>query len=190
MQLILGSQSPRRKEILSRLGIQFSVKTADIDETLDPTLDIDAAIIQVARKKAQAISTHAAKNTVILAADTLVILDGQTLGKPADKVQAVQFLSRLSARTHAVKTAVCIFNVGTARMQTEIETSYVTFRKLTDDEIKDYVASGAPMDKAGAYGIQDEGRKFIEKLEGNIDNVMGLPCALVRKMLLNEGFEL
>lgn len=191
-ELVLASQSPRRRELLEKAGFRFLVRSMKISENLDENLNLNAAIQDLARQKARALIQSGALASggpyLVLASDTLVACDGIVLGKPESPAQAVEFLGRLSGRTHEVKTAVYLEDVSTGRSASQIETSRVSFRALSPEEIEAYVLTGEPMDKAGAYGIQGAGGKFIQSLVGNLDNVMGLPMELVRRMLREGGW--
>lgn len=178
--MILASKSPRRRELLSMLGLEFTIVTADIDETMDPALSIPDAVAQVCRKKAEAVGADH-PDQLILAADTVVVLDDTILGKPHSEEEACAMLRRLSGRTHTVMTAFCLWQGGVS--ETHVEQTAVRFRPLSDREICAYVATGSPMDKAGAYGIQDQAAIFVQALEGDYYNVMGLPlCALAQRL--------
>ena len=181
MQLILASQSPRRKELLGLLGLPFSVKVADIDETMDPGKSAAEEVARVSRAKAEAIAAPA--DAVVIAADTIVVLDGRVLGKPADEAEAVRMLTGLSGKAHQVMTGVTVRRGS--RVITHTEITEVYFRPLSEKEIAGYVASGEPMDKAGAYGIQGGAALFAEKLVGDYYNVMGLPVCRLWQMLGN-----
>ena len=175
MQLILASQSPRRRELLGLFGIPFVVRVANIDETMDPDLAAAEAVAQISRKKALAVER--AEENVVIAADTIVVVGGKILGKPHSPEEAVAMLQMLSDRDHQVMTGVTVLRGQQAVTFTEITDLH--FRKLTDKEIARYVASGEPMDKAGAYGIQGGAALFCVGMEGDYYNVMGLPvCAL------------
>ena len=178
--LILASQSPRRRELLSMLGLDFTVITADIDERMNPALTVEQAVAAVCEQKAAAVGTDH-PDALILAADTIVVLENRVLGKPRTEDEARAMLRGLSGRCHTVMTAFCLWKNG--RADTHVEHTRVHFRPLTDREIDAYVATGSPMDKAGAYGIQDQAAIFVEALEGDYYNVMGLPlCALAQKL--------
>ena len=176
--LILASKSPRRRELLSMLGIDFIIETADIDETMDPALTPVQAVAAVCEKKAAAVAQNHPAD-LILAADTIVVVDGRILGKPHSEDAARAMLRSLSGRQHTVMTGFCLRQNGTA--ETHVEQTRLEFKPLSDAEIDAYVATGSPMDKAGAYGIQDQAAVFVRRLEGDYYNVMGLPlCALVQ----------
>ena len=175
MQLILASQSPRRKELLGLFHIPFTVRAADIDEAMDPEKPPFDEVARVSRLKALAVPREA--EDVVIAADTIVVCAGRTLGKPRDAAEAKAMLSLLSGRDHQVMTGVTVLRGGTGETFTEV--TDIHFRPLSDREIDAYVASGEPMDKAGAYGIQGGAALFAEKMVGDYYNVMGLPvCRL------------
>lgn len=175
MQLILASASPRRQELLKLFGLPFSVRAADIDETMDPNLPPYDEVGRVSRLKAQAVPRE--EGDVVIAADTIVVCAGRVLGKPRDEADAKAMLRLLSGRDHQVMTGCTVLRDGKAETFTEVTDLH--FRKLTDREIDRYVASGEPMDKAGSYGIQGGAALFCTHLVGDYYNVMGLPvCAL------------
>ncbi len=179
MALILASQSPRRKALLELLNIPFSVQVTDTDEAMDPGLPPEAEVARVSRLKAQAIPRQEADT--VIAADTVVVLDGKVLGKPADEAEAKAMLKALSGRTHQVMTGLTVLSKQGAVTCTEI--TQVRFRPLSSGEISRYVASGDPMDKAGAYGIQSGGALFVESICGDYYNVMGLPVCRLWQIL-------
>ena len=181
---ILASQSPRRRELLSMLGLTFEIITADIDETMDPSVPVDQAVAEVCRKKAQAVG-EAHPGRLIVAADTIVVVDETKLGKPRSEEEARQMLRSLSGRSHTVMTGFCLWQDG--RFQTHVEQTRMWFRELSDAEIDAYIATGSPMDKAGAYGIQDQAAVFVERLDGDYYNVMGLPLCSLTKCLRKWG---
>jgi septum formation protein len=177
--LILASASPRRKTLLQFLGISFSVYDSEIEEKLNPQLTPQENVQLLSYKKAYSV---AQKNTsaIILGADTIVCLNGKTFGKPSDSTEAKQMLSALSGNTHTVYTGFTILETPSYSMHTSFEATEVTFRKMTDDEIEFYVTKVQPFDKAGAYGIQDDfGAVFIERINGDFYNVVGLPLCKV-----------
>lgn len=181
--LILASMSPRRREILTLAGFEFTVHPADIDESVPDGTPADSAVMMTAQKKAEAILPYAAEGDVILAADTVVCLDGAIIGKPANTEEAAKTLRLLSGRTHTVYTGYCILK-GERRIS-GVEATNVTFRELDDAEIADYVASGEPMDKAGAYGLQGRGCTFAKRIDGEYFNVIGLPICTINNCLKN-----
>ena len=179
MKLILASRSPRRSELLAAAGIEFKVRTADIDETPRPGEDPLEYVLRLAEEKARAVRCE--HDETVLAADTTVVLSGEILGKPCDAADAARMLSALSERRHEVVTGVCIRN--RERMLCEAAATSVWFAPMTAEEIAEYVASGEPMDKAGAYGIQGLASRYVERIEGSYSNVVGLPVGMVYRML-------
>ena len=177
--LILASQSPRRKELLGLFHIPFTVRVADIDETMDPAGDPREEVAKVSLRKAQAVE-RCPEDTVI-AADTIVVCDGRVLGKPRDERDAENMLTLLSGRDHQVMTGVTV--VKGEQYETHTEVTDIHFRPLSPKEIRAYVATGEPMDKAGSYGIQGGAALFAEKLVGDYYNVMGLPVCRLWQML-------
>ena len=182
-RFILASQSPRRRELFTQIGVKnFDILVPDADESYDPTLTPQEIVCSICRKKAVAAQALAADDdAIIVTADTMVFLDGLRLGKPVDEADAAKMLRSLSGRTHTVCTGVSI--VRGDHIETEAETTAVTFRDLTDAEIAAYIASGDPMDKAGSYGIQGKPALFVSGIEGDYFNVMGLPLHRLGQML-------
>ncbi len=182
--LVLASASPRRQELLRNAGISFEVHPADIPEDPLPGESAKDCAERLAREKALAVARvrpNLSPNDVVLGADTVVVVDGALLGKPSDAADAARMLRMLSGRTHQVITGVCLVAGGVARVSSE--TTVVTVNRLTDQDIADYVASGEPMDKAGAYAIQAIASRWIPRIDGDYGNVVGLPVALVWKMM-------
>ena len=176
MELILASQSPRRRELLGLLKRPFTVRVADIDETMDPGLPAREAVAQVSRRKAHAVPRT--PEDLVIAADTIVVCQGKILGKPADAAEAEAMLRLLSGRDHQVMTGLTVLCGDRETVVTEVTDLH--FRALSDREIRAYVESGEPMDKAGAYGIQGGAALFCQRIEGDYYNVVGLPvCRLV-----------
>ena len=182
--VVLASQSPRRRQLLSLIGIEHDVRPANIDETYLPGEEPRAHALRLAREKAEAIG---APEAVTIASDTIVILDGEILGKPADALEARSTLRRLSGRVHKVITAVAVR--WRDRLVADAEEVDVTFRPLSDAEIAAYVDTGEPMDKAGAYGIQGFGATIVERVEGDYFAVMGLPLNRLTRLLESLGLE-
>jgi septum formation protein len=179
--LILASNSPRRKEILSQAGFSFSVLPSDVDESFDDHLPLEDVPALLSARKAQALSDFH-PNALILAADTVVILEGKILNKPSTKLEAFEMLSQLSGKTHHVITGITL--KSPLGIQTKTDTSKVTFRTLAQWEIDWYIRGGSSMDKAGAYGVQDFiGMAGIESLDGSFYTVMGLPIFQVYEWL-------
>lgn len=186
MHLILGSQSPRRRELLAGLDIDFEAITIDADETYPSDLVAEQIPIYISRAKARAYAKSLAEDEVLLTSDTIVWCDGEALGKPHDAEEAKAMLRRLSGRTHQVYTGVTIREKD---MISFADRTDVTFRELTDDEIDYYVRTYRPMDKAGAYGIQEWiGYVGVEKIVGSYFNVMGFPVEKVYLALKKYGF--
>lgn len=188
LQFILASQSPRRPQLLRQIGIaDFEIIVPDADETYDPALSPEQIVSSISRKKAEAVRPLA-KDALVIAADTMVFLDGLRLGKPKTQEEAREMLTALSGRTHHVCTGVTVC-LG-SRVITEAETTDVTFRPLTGWEIASYVRTGEPMDKAGSYGVQGLGALFVERIDGDYFNVMGLPLCRLGRMLGKFGVDL
>lgn len=181
--LVLASRSPRRQEILANAGIPFSVRPADVDETPLPGEPPRDHAVRLAREKAMAV--QARPGEVVLGADTIVVVDGEILGKPSSPADAVRMLALLSGRIHEVVTGVCLRSERATVCDAEV--TRVRFLPLGQEEIDGYVQSGEPMDKAGAYAIQGLAGKFIDRIEGCYFNVVGLPLALVWKRLQEVG---
>ncbi len=179
MQLILASQSPRRKQLLGLFGVPFTVQVADIDETMDISRPASQEVARVARLKALAIPRM--PGDLVVAADTIVVCRGKVLGKPHSPQEAREMLSLLSGRDHQVMTGVAVLLDGQERVFTEITDLH--FKHLSRQEIDRYVASGEPMDKAGAYGIQGGAALFCERMVGDYYNVMGLPVCRLGQVL-------
>ena len=179
MNLILASASPRRQELLKLFGIPFTVRVADIDETMDPAAAAFDEVARLSREKALAVPRE--KEDIVIAADTIVVCEGKVLGKPHSEEEAFNMLSLLSGRDHQVMTG-CTVLMG-ERAETFTEVTDLHFRELTEKEIRRYVASGEPRDKAGAYGIQGGAALFCEKMDGDYYNVMGLPVCRLGQVL-------
>ncbi|ASS48529.1 MAG: septum formation protein Maf [Candidatus Fluviicola riflensis] len=179
---ILGSGSPRRKELLAGIGIEFSVRTKDTEEIYPKNLDPQEVPLFLAELKAKALLPDLAENETVICADTVVILNGEIIGKPVNRDDAISMLKRLSGQTHEVVTGVFIGNTKKQLLQSD--STMVTFTMLTDDEIANYVDLYQPFDKAGSYGVQEWlGYVAVEKLVGSYTNVMGLPTHVVYRMI-------
>ena len=185
MNLILASQSPRRRELLGLFGIPFTVKVADIDEAMDENAAPFDEVARVSRLKAQAIERE--PDDVVIAADTIVVCGGKVLGKPKSVEEAKEMLRLLSDRDHQVMTGMTVLYGEQERSVTEVTDLH--FRELTEGEIDRYVASGEPMDKAGAYGIQGGAALFCQGLNGDYYNVVGLPVCRLGQILWELGVE-
>lgn len=191
-RLVLASQSPRRSELLSRAGFVFTVTSPQISEIPDENLNLQDQVRQLAVDKAQAClktgKVLKGQGNLILSADTVVVLDGQILGKPKDRKENEHYLRSLSGRSHSVITAVCLLEADTGKMAIGHDTSEILFRTLGEDEIAAYGASGEGLDKAGGYGIQGAAGQFVASLDGAFDNVMGLPVTLVERLIDENGW--
>jgi len=192
--LVLASASPRRQELLRSAGISFAVQAPDIDETPLPGESAKNCAERLAREKALAI-WRSRPADLVLGADTVVVVDGQILGKPVDADDAARMLRMLSGRVHQVITGVCLAKRAVGRSSTArdpeynvaSETTQVTVTNISDEDIQAYVATGEPMDKAGAYAIQGLASRFVTRIDGSYTNVVGLPVALVYRMLRTGG---
>ena len=184
LEVILASQSPRRRDLLDLIGITHVVRPADIDESVLPDEAPIPHCERLARSKAATLAVRS-PDAVVIAADTIVVLDGEILGKPADVGEARATLARLSGRTHTVHTAMAVALGG--QTVSAVESVQVTFRPLTADEIAAYVATGEPMDKAGAYGIQGFGATIVERIDGDYFSVMGLGLRRLVALLAELG---
>lgn len=186
MQLILASGSPRRKELLSLFHIPFTVVPADVDETMDPANAPCDEVARLSAKKARAVKRE--PDDVVIAADTIVVCEGKVLGKPKSEENAYHMLSLLSGRDHQVMTGCTVLRGE--KCETFTEVTDLHFRTLSEREIRAYIASGEPMDKAGAYGIQGGAALFCRRMEGDYYNVMGLPVCRLWQTLQSIAPEL
>ncbi|HTK98163.1 MAG TPA: Maf family protein [Pseudomonadales bacterium] len=184
-QLVLASASPRRAELLTQLGLMFTVDACDVDESRQPGETVEAMVRRLALTKAQASARGG--SLPVLGADTAVVIDDVLLGKPADRAEGLAMLSSLSGRTHEVLTAVAV--VQGSRAEVRVSRSRVTFRKITRDEAEAYWATGEPRDKAGGYGIQGIGGIFAERIEGSYSGIVGLPLAETEALLQAFGVD-
>ena len=182
--IYLASKSPRRRKLLKQLNLKFKSFSVDMDEKIHKNESPNKAVLRLSKEKL-GLAKLKVKNGIIITADTIVVLDKVILGKPINKKDAFRILKLLSGNTHIVYTGYSIFNYNNGKTISEYEKTEVTFRELTDDEIKEYINGGSPMDKAGAYGIQDDfGAVFIKKINGCYYNVVGLPLAKFYHALL------
>lgn len=180
MSLILASASPRRKELLGEIGLPFRIIVSDAEETVNPNDKPHDTAMSIAKQKASAVAASHPQDTVI-GADTIVVLDDVILGKPKSTEDAARMLRMLSDKTHHVYTGVCICRGSECNCF--FDKTAVTFRAMTDKEISDYIATGEPMDKAGAYGIQGLGGQFVCGIDGSLTNVIGLPVEKLKSVL-------
>ena len=188
MKLILASSSPRRAEILANAGLPFSVLSSAVDESPYPG-EAPAALVQrLANAKADLVTARAVGPAIILAADTVVVLDDKILGKPSSTEDARHMLQQLSGRTHTVLTGVALVRLPDGERRQFIESTLVHFRPITDEELSSYLATGEPYDKAGAYAIQGQAGRYIPRIEGCYFNVVGLPLSRVLTELKTLGW--
>ena len=185
MKIVLASQSPRRRQLLGQMGLEFTTQSPEIDEAAFQGRDARDLVQILSREKARWIAGQVDPETLVIGADTVVVRDGEILGKPKGEEEARAMLASLSGRTHQVCTGVTVCRGD--KVLTQVEETQVTFRPLTDQEIRQYVSTGEPMDKAGAYGIQGLGALLVERLEGDYFNVMGLPLCRLGEMLAQFG---
>ena len=186
-EIILASASPRRKSLLENIGVKFGVVIADCDETISSDLLPHEAVMILSLKKAAAASLHFEKqNKRIIGADTVVVLDGEVLTKPKDEDDAYLMLKKLSGKTHSVMTGISVMRTTDSKCETVFEETKVSFKEMTDEEIRSYIKTKEPLDKAGSYGIQGIGSMFIEKIEGDYFNVVGLPVSRLCDLLKKE----
>ena len=185
-KIVLASGSPRRRELLTRMGIaDFDVRVPETEETYPPNLSPRETVEYISREKAQAAAALCRPDEIVITADTMVFLDGARLGKPRDEAHALEMLTALQGRRHTVCTGVTVCR-GDYR-DTQSEETEVFFRPATEQELRAYIRTGEPMDKAGAYGIQGRGALLVEKIHGDFFNVMGLPVLRLSRMLLPLG---
>ncbi|MFL6193286.1 MAG: Maf family protein [Thermoanaerobaculia bacterium] len=185
--LILASASPRRRELLGGLGVRFTVRAADLDEAPAPGEAPEETVLRLAREKAAA-RAHAGE--LVLAADTVVVIDGELLGKPRDPADARRMLARIAGREHTVLTGVALEEPGRERRAAALATSRVRMATLSEEEVAWYVGTGEPLDKAGSYAVQGIGALFVEEVFGNYTNVVGLPLPLTYRLFRGLGYDL
>jgi len=200
--IYLASRSPRRRDLLKQMGVRFEPlllrlappRGADVDEVQHPGEAAEDYVVRTAREKAEfgatVIRQRGMLSRPVLSADTVVILDGDVLGKPADAAQASDFLRRLSGRRHEVRTAVAVSLAPEIPVLEAVSISTVSFRPINADEIKHYVGSGEPYDKAGGYGIQGQAGIFVERIEGSYTGIMGLPVFETAQLLAHAGLRI
>lgn len=188
MTLILASSSPRRKELLTQLGLTFRIMTSNVKENTDRNVPPEELTVKNARKKSLSVAEKAETGDIVIGADTVVAADGVVYGKPCDTEEAVRMLAALNGREHQVVTGVAVVRNGL--IWTDYAVTRVQMARLSDGEIERYVATGEPMDKAGAYAIQGIGALFIEEIAGCYFNVVGLPLHVLSRLLHKAGFDL
>ena len=182
--LILASSSPRRRELLGHFGVDFTVKVPAVDESLLPNEDPVAHVRRLAQAKAAKVASEAEEGLVI-GADTIVVLDGEIIGKPEDQEDAIRMLSALAGRTHRVYTGVAVTALPSGGTKMYVVCSRVTMAPIGESEIRRYVEGGEPLDKAGAYAVQGEGKKYVTEVRGSFTNVVGLPLQALHRLLLH-----
>jgi septum formation protein len=187
--IILASNSPRRRELLRQIGLTFTIDPADVDEQVLQGESPETYAVRVAVDKARVAATRA-DHGIVIAADTIVVLNDMILGKPVDVSDAERMLSMLSGRMHRVITGLAIVNAENGRTLTRSAITRVWFRQLSSDEIASYAKSKEPLDKAGAYGIQEKGALLVERIEGCYFNVVGLPLVVLGEMMKEFGISL
>lgn len=185
-QIILASESPRRKALLEKIGLKFKVVKSDYKEKIDPSLSPHALAKKLSLGKAESVAKKY-KNAIIIAADTFVVLDGRIIGKPKDAIDAKKTLRLLSNRIHLIITGFTIINSETNKIVSKSEETKIYMRKIADHEIDSYIKTKEPFDKAGSYAIQEKGSIFIEKIEGDFFNAVGLPIYTLLKELKRFG---
>ncbi|TCW41077.1 Maf family protein [Laceyella sacchari] len=191
-KIVLASGSPRRRELLAGLGVPFEVKTSQVDETFDPSSPPNAVAEELAHRKAKDVARQL-DAALVIGADTIVVCDGEILGKPRDEQEAVQMLSRLQGRAHQVYTGIALVEVAdghVVRERVSHRMTHVWMRSLSDEKISWYVDSKEPLDKAGAYGIQGLGACLIDKIDGCYFNVVGLSLVELDQMFQDMGYSL
>jgi septum formation protein len=183
MRLLLASTSPRRQELLRQAGFDFEVRPSHIAEEIQPGERPEEFARRAAHEKAMHVAAFSPPGSFVLGADTVVVIDGEMLGKPSDLEDAARMLRLLSGRTHQVHTGICLVRAPDEVEALKHETTLVTFRELDEEEIRRYVESGEPLDKAGAYAVQGLASKFVTRISGCYSNVVGLPVALLYEIL-------
>lgn len=186
-RIVLASGSPRRQELLTRIGIRdFTVRVPQVEEWYPQGLTPPEIVSYISREKSQAVPSE--EDEIVITADTMVFLDDERLGKPQDEADALRMLTALQGRRHTVCTGVTVRQGD--RVLTESEATGVVFRPAEESELRAYIATGEPMDKAGSYGVQGKGALLVERLEGDFFNVMGLPVLRLSRMLAQFGIKL
>ena len=187
MKIVLASQSPRRRELLGKMGLEFTTKSPEIDEEAIHGLPAQELVKTLSREKALHIAQGEDPDTIVIGSDTVVVLDGEILGNPASVGQAEEMITALSGRSHEVCTGVTVCQGE--KVVSQVEVTQVTFRSLPPEEVRRYVQTGEPMDKAGAYGIQGYGALLVEGIQGDYSSVVGLPVCRLSRMLLDFGVD-
>ena len=184
MKIILASQSPRRQEILKEAGLSYEIIPSKVDEKFNIALSVEDAVMDLAYQKASWVYNYLQENdSLIIGADTIVVLDNKILGKPKDKEEAYKMWQNLSGKTHFVVTSIAIINSKNLKSKVKSTTTYVTFENLSYKQIEYYIENYKPFDKAGAYGIQELPQGYVKNFEGSFDNVIGLPIETLLELL-------
>lgn len=189
MRFILASASPRRKELLEQIGVKFDILPATGKEVITKELPGEV-VMELAKQKAEEVAKTAGADALVLGADTVVAYEGKILGKPKDEADALRMLTMLSGKEHEVYTGVALMDNRDQSMENFFERTKVTMYPVSEEEIRDYIAGGEPMDKAGAYAIQGLGAKFIQKIEGDYNNVVGLPIGRIYQEIKRKSIEI
>jgi septum formation protein len=188
IKIILASGSPRRKQILEQVGLNFTVEVSDYEEKPIPGISPFEFVEKLSLEKAKAVAKNH-KDAIIIGADTTVVIDNQILGKPKTKEEAKEMLRKLSGNTHLVFTGFTVIDIRNNKIITKHVITKIKFKNLSDEEIAGYVETGEPMDKAGAYGVQDRGALFVEHIEGDYSNITGLPIVNIFEILKTLGVD-
>lgn len=186
--MILASSSPRRQELLQQIGVKFEIIPSDCDEIMDENISPQELVMENALKKARDIASRSSYRDVVLGADTVVAIDKKIFGKPMDEQEAKEMLSKLAGCCHDVYTGIAL--VVNGKEYCDFAKTTVKFTEISEKEILDYIATGEPLDKAGAYGIQGKAAQYVEEIRGCYFNIVGLPLALLKKMANEAGIEL
>lgn len=189
MRVILASASPRRKELLERIGVKFDILPATGEEVITKELPGEV-VMELAKQKAEEVAKTAGADALVLGADTVVAYEGKILGKPKDEADALRMLTMLSGKEHEVYTGVALIDNRDQSMENFFERTKVMMYPVSEEEIRDYIVGGEPMDKAGAYAIQGIGAKFIQKIEGDYNNVVGLPIGRIYQEIKRKSIEI
>lgn len=189
-KIVLASASPRRQQLLSQIGMDFEVVVSGIEEVMEDTLGPAQAAMSLAAQKCTGVALQMKKDCIVIGADTIVVKDNRLLGKPQDRDEALEMLSYLNGAWHEVITGMCLYRTGSGRTIKDYEVTRVKIAKNTPKFLEEYAATGEPLDKAGAYGIQGFGSLIVERVEGCYFNVMGLPLYKLSKMLQEIGYNI
>jgi len=189
-KIILASASPRRKMLLNQIGVSFEVMVSDVEEKINYELPPDELVKELSRQKAMNVAKRLGEGFLVIGADTVVVFDGRILGKPKDKEDAFKMLFMLQGHWHEVYTGVTIIKTKDMLVESDCEKTEVYMRKLSSSLINQYINTGEPLDKAGAYGIQEKGGLFIDKINGDYNNVVGLPVKLIVALAEKMGVDL